>query len=232
LEQQLSFHALTRHLKAVQYLLVGLVLGMMMYVSLSYSRSAEDPLIMSIWSAVFTFGILGGYALVIVGAIELLGANQSISDMTFPMYSVQSRTNISLLKDPISHKIREGGWQLKLIYQREKLLTIEMMQSLAITIIVLHVVFCISTSLYRYSLTVEYDLPKEFTWFQKHKYTRILRVQEISAEQLLEISATVLNSFGIPYGHGLKIAEYMQSVMQERHRSEYQSVPARMRQEI
>jgi hypothetical protein len=209
-----SYNVMERHMNAVKFLLVVLVLGMMMYASLLYSRSAENPSVLSYWTAIFSFGILGGYSIIIIGVGELLAANQAIANMVFPLYSSQFSKNISLIYDPVHQEMIEEGWMLQEVYQEQKLSIIATMKAVAISVAVCHVMICFWTGSCAHSETPEseFDLPEEFSWSQKAKYRSILQREEIEKDQLLELSPEVLKSFGIPYGHALKIAKHTGNV--------------------
>ena len=225
-----SYRYLEQNMLTLGNFLVVLLLGMMMYISIVVISksipSSEYPLLRRFWILPYYGGIIWGYYLVLKGIVLLFEANHVFADLTLPLYS----GNFSVNFDGVTGQMVEGGWwMLQSEYVKRKNVIMESLITIALTVMVLHVFLHVSASIFSAACKlVSNDLPDIDKWFhnsdlepifdlpieeltssQRLKYVIILQHEEISQQQLCDLSPEVLRSFGIPYGHALKIVEHL-----------------------
>jgi hypothetical protein len=195
-------------MSSMKYLVIVLVLGLAIYLSLAFSKCAENPEVWPYWSKGFSVGIIFGYALLVYAVVLLLLAGRALADMVLPLYSF----NASNIYDPISGQVVEGefGWILQLRYQEATLSMIICSVCTAAAVFVSHIISMVMSEVacsrgekFKYIL----PFPEDSTLFRQ--YERVFRREKLTMKQITQLSPKELKSLGIPYGHALSISEHL-----------------------
>jgi hypothetical protein len=190
-----SFRYLNANMSAMMSFLCVMVLGMTTYASLAFSKCSEDAGFLESFSGFYNLAVIGGYVAVVNGIFLLFRANHALADLTLPMYS----RNLSLIYDPVSKQMTEGGWwTLQDEYREQKDFCIKVMIVIAAVVcgvhVILNLLFPGKSGTAITCAKQSYHKPENVPLERWAVYATILEKQELDQEQLVGIEPKVFNS--------------------------------------